>query len=566
MATFRALTIQAGTTSQQKNADVLLVGAGVDANTAQALSVGAANATSLSLGAAGKPIGFYGVAPALQPTITGSRGGNSALTSFVSGLASLGLAVNTTTPTVANIAALAAIDTTGLANGVEELVSTVQDKFTFNAASLAVADGISIVAPTVGPGRWFRRLRPNYDWMSRYAATSPNIDTATGDDENDGSAGSPLKTWKELRRRIPFFTKDMTAIIAAGSVFAADDPIMWQPICLQEQVAVPTLRITGTRTLGPNLIVAASTDELGNAAPTLTVAAMVWTPNTKLQATSGAQSGATTSVVFDLGAGVARTGTWRSAIGIRVPPPAPGDTVAIYTNPFTPQLTIASDTCFVFVQNIDTASYTATTTRLNLVRTCTISGVIAFTTPGLFNFQGVTFGANVAINNQATGARVFFNDCQFVRTGAAFPNIQAIQNCFIQLFNAVIQGGGVECTQGALMTLNSAGIFDAPGFAVDSHDGGQIEVNGTIYGTGSALGSRARENGNIRVFFTITPTLASVGQELQLEFGATAIPELVAGAAVPAASALTSWALWAAAPFTRNVMSYRTGSVIINRT
>ena len=42
----------------------------------------------------------------------------------------------------------------------------------------------------------------------------------------------------------------------------------------------------------------------------------------------------------------------------------------------------------------------------------------------------------------------------------------------------------------------------------------------------------------------------------------TAIPPLTGGAVTPAASALTSWANWAAAPFNSYVMSYRTGARI----
>lgn len=39
----------------------------------------------------GSAVGFYGTAPASKPTVTGSRGGNAALASLLTGLASLGL-------------------------------------------------------------------------------------------------------------------------------------------------------------------------------------------------------------------------------------------------------------------------------------------------------------------------------------------------------------------------------------------------------------------------------------------------------------------------------------------
>jgi hypothetical protein len=40
--------------------------------------------------------------------------------------------------------------------------------------------------------------------------------------------------------------------------------------------------------------------------------------------------------------------------------------------------------------------------------------------------------------------------------------------------------------------------------------------------------------------------------------------EASAGMVLPAASALATWANWTAAPFSRNVMSYKTGARIIS--
>jgi hypothetical protein len=46
---------------------------------------------------AADPVGFYGASPATQQTVTGSKGGNAALTSLLSKLATLGLIVDSTT-------------------------------------------------------------------------------------------------------------------------------------------------------------------------------------------------------------------------------------------------------------------------------------------------------------------------------------------------------------------------------------------------------------------------------------------------------------------------------------
>lgn len=45
----------------------------------------------------GSTIGFYGVAPAAKPAVTGSRGGNAALASLLTSLATIGLITDTST-------------------------------------------------------------------------------------------------------------------------------------------------------------------------------------------------------------------------------------------------------------------------------------------------------------------------------------------------------------------------------------------------------------------------------------------------------------------------------------
>lgn len=55
-----------------------------------------AGGTGLTLGLAGENVGFFGTGPIAQPTVTGSRGGNAALTSLLTQLAALGLIVDGT--------------------------------------------------------------------------------------------------------------------------------------------------------------------------------------------------------------------------------------------------------------------------------------------------------------------------------------------------------------------------------------------------------------------------------------------------------------------------------------
>ncbi len=52
---------------------------------------------TVTLGGSGAQVAFYGAVPVSKPTVSGSRGGNAALESLLTALASLGLIVNNTT-------------------------------------------------------------------------------------------------------------------------------------------------------------------------------------------------------------------------------------------------------------------------------------------------------------------------------------------------------------------------------------------------------------------------------------------------------------------------------------
>jgi len=113
------------------------------------------------------------------------------------------------------------------------------------------------------------------------------------------------------------------------------------------------------------------------------------------------------------------------------------------------------------------------------------------------------------------------------------------------------------------------GCFDAPaGFsAVQIRRGNTLMLDGPLFGSGAVGGSlfgvTVDEGAQFFITTAVTPTLTNTAGELQMDGSATAIPPLVAGAAVPAASALATWADWAAAPFSRNVVSYKSGAKII---
>ena len=104
---------------------------------------------------------------------------------------------------VTDLAALAAIDISGSVAGTLAEVASLLDQFIIidDATTLAAADAITIVAPTVAVGNkvWVRRNLGNEKWRTH---TAWYIDADNGDDEAAGDVvGSPLKSFHEIDRR-----------------------------------------------------------------------------------------------------------------------------------------------------------------------------------------------------------------------------------------------------------------------------------------------------------------------------------------------------------------------------
>ena len=72
------------------------IASGTGAPTPGNVTISAGATTRIACGNTG--IGFFGVAQSARPNVTGSRGGNAALASLLTGLAGLGLITDNTTP------------------------------------------------------------------------------------------------------------------------------------------------------------------------------------------------------------------------------------------------------------------------------------------------------------------------------------------------------------------------------------------------------------------------------------------------------------------------------------
>lgn len=102
---------------------------------------------------------------------------------------------------VANVGVLAALDDAPLDDGSVVGMLSVLDTWTLiKTAASPAADGITVIVPLSGAGRWVRSQRSNPFWRSQ---TTWHIDQGAGDDENDGlTAVDALASHEEFQRRV----------------------------------------------------------------------------------------------------------------------------------------------------------------------------------------------------------------------------------------------------------------------------------------------------------------------------------------------------------------------------
>jgi hypothetical protein len=128
--------------------------------------------------------------------------------------------------------ALNTYDATGLTAGTLAFVKSVQDYYGWEPKSSTTADGINIIAPTIGPaGRWFRRYIVSLLWTQQATwFVDPSNSSGLANDENDGSTNkTPLLTFAELRNRFGngSFLVSPTITVMSSSPAPASDPIIF---------------------------------------------------------------------------------------------------------------------------------------------------------------------------------------------------------------------------------------------------------------------------------------------------------------------------------------------------
>lgn len=412
------------------------------------------------------------------------------------------------------------------------------------------------------------------------------IDPVGGHDGADGAtATSALKTWAEFVRRVRTVSVAMTVTILGS---------LSEPLRGTFQASRPgaALTIAGA----PTVLASGSTSTFVDPVPatntrgTVTVTDLTNSGGpTNFTGYVGKMLRATVAgsykhlPVLRAAAGVAQGGYWCQDLSNALP--ANGSLVEVLDLVTTPTAQIYAFGLPVRVEylkftSVSTGDVPFVATFLPLVglsgtvlqgafSACEFAQSIGANPGGVTWVLGCLFGAGGASSIIAMGGSMSFIGGGSLRS--LFTNVPGkvrFQGFTFQGGGLVVGGtsagtsssAGPVCVE-ALSATTGLGIFDAPGDAITVMNDSSLSV-ASPYGSGSAgrglvtmLGGFTRVTGN--------PTITGATGDLLFDGDPNAIPPLVAGAVVPAAAPLTTWAQWAAAPFSRNVVSYKTASRII---
>jgi len=161
-----------------------------------------------------------------------------------------GTSVVQTPLTFATVALTSAFNTTGLPNGTRAIIASLNRSFTFQAASSATVDptNYDVIAATPS-GRWFDTGEANEIYLQRTAWV---INPGSGSNENEGSSALPLKTAKELDKRLHglIYRNGATVTINyQGVTSPADTDLLNIRFGGYSNLQTETLQITGVRTV-----------------------------------------------------------------------------------------------------------------------------------------------------------------------------------------------------------------------------------------------------------------------------------------------------------------------------
>lgn len=546
---------------------------------------------------------------------------------------------------VANLAALAALNTIALGDESTALVATLDSPFVLEKTSTLAADGITIVndAQSVGgtlPGRWLRRLQHVPRWTKQLVWYVDPVN-ATSDENNGATSGTALKSLAEVARRLRVvdltdYEINLLSADPASDTFDTSFAFSGTTGVSASGGNQGTISIIGQRTTVQTGTVAGVGSSTFGTDPTAggggqqaqLNAGFSWASQIGniVTITSGALAGYEAVVLKDLGSNTARLSNWWNP-NLPVATNAPAGIVGAPFNNGT--FAAAGNTSTGSPQNGDTIAvvvntamggayrYAGNPIRFQVyVKNVLLSSSAILTIEGgdqrfvgcqilcalnagqargaSINAFARFFGCMIQAGGSGVNAgrvtcfdeRARFQGCAFINT-----SVSGFNTGRIEFYNTVFQTGqadgaikvgrGYASFVGDTAELNGQcavfgagfapggsfglGIFDCTSVAVGVYRDGQMAIDNYLYGSGNLVGLQVAEAGHVHYRDSVSGpvgTFLVIAGTTQLSFdgAGTAIPPLVGGSAVPAASALATFANLVGSPFNGYAVSYRNRS------
>lgn len=504
-----------------------------------------------------------------------------------------------------NAAAMLDFDFTNTDDGTPVYISSYRAPFTYLKTSTFPTKPDEVFA-TTGGGRLIRDLStPSYEWA---AQDNWWIDKIAGNDENDGSASSPLKTGNELRRRLIALRQDKIYTINTTGNFDETDPVGVD--ARQIIPAYPTSTTTPSSSMtangrvfwrGQRIVLASGTFTAngtpvnvtdiptpGGEMPTITDSAITdWTPyiGMVLVSTSGATAGTAAVINKNIGGGVAATQEWRTidltattGLGTIVAPPLSGTTYDICDHSTFVRMTgpaVSPGMALVRMRYVGSAPATEfkmsspvlAESQVSFVEchldfgsnTMTLVNAVQFF--GTYVRQSNTLGLFLSTNKAALlcsiTASLFYSS-----VGNVILNVG--QYMLLSLSQTILRGG-IRSTSNVhsahVRTGSNVAIFDCTATqALSVGEWCMISITGGNgpFGNNNIRGVFILRGGRCIVYGSLVPALkGGAGEDLRVGplTISSYIPTLVPSAVVPAASPMTSWAEFYSPPFSGLVIA-----------